>query len=65
MFKRHLESLVLRTRGGHAATKVLARIHEMDDVEAEQWFRLLQNVQADAEQDGARKGAREPWRHLR
>lgn len=62
MFKRHLESLVLRTRGGHVANKVLARINEMDEAEAEQWFRLFQNVAEDAKRDGERKGAQEPWR---
>lgn len=62
MFKRHLQALVLHTRGGHVATKVLAHINEMDEAEAEQWFRLFQNVEDDAKRDGARKGAQEPWR---
>jgi len=60
--KRHLEARVHRTRGGHAANLVLARIEEMSEAEAEQWFRLFQNVEEDAKRDGERKGAREPWR---
>lgn len=62
MFKRHLQARILSTRGGHVATKVLARIQEMDETEAEQWFRLFQNVEEDAKRDGERRGAREPWR---
>jgi hypothetical protein len=60
--KRQLEALVRRTRGGHVANLVLARINEMSEAEAEQWFRLLQNVAEDANRDGQRKGTMEPWR---
>lgn len=63
--KRHLRALILRTRGGHAFPLVLARIEEMSEAEAEQWYRLLSNLKDDAESDGARKGARQPWRHGR
>lgn len=36
----------------------------MTEAEAEQWFRFLSNLKDDAECDGARKGARQPWRHI-
>ena len=61
--KRHLRALILRTRGGHAFPLVLGRIEEMSEEEAGQWYRLLQNLKDDAESDGARQGARQPWRH--
>jgi len=64
MMKRHLESKVLRIRGGHAMDKVLKSIADMDEATAEQWYRLLQNFESDTESDGARKGAREPWKRF-
>ena len=60
--KRHLEAKVLRIRGGHAMDKVLKSIQDMDDATAEQWFRLLQNLESDTETDATRKGARQPWK---
>lgn len=61
--KRHLKSLLLRTRGIHAYPLVLAMVEEMTDAQAEQWFRVLQNTQEDAKRDGERSGARQPWKH--
>lgn len=61
--KQNLRALILRTRGGHAFPFVLARVEEMSEAEAGEWYRLLSNLKDDAESDGARKGARQPWRH--
>jgi len=61
--KRHLTALLLRTRGSHAFPLVLSRVETMSEEEAGQWYRLLQNLQSDAEGAGARQGARQPWRH--
>lgn len=61
--KRHLQALIARTRGGHAFPLVTKQIETMTEAEAEQWYRLLTNLKEDSEADGARKGARQPWRH--
>jgi len=60
--KRALKDLILRTRGAHAYPLVLVQVDNMTEAEAEQWFRLLTNMKGDAHQDGARDGARQPWR---
>ena len=60
--KRHLEAKILRIRGGHAMDKVLASLKGMDEATAEQWYRLLQNLESDAAADGRRDGARMTWR---
>jgi len=46
--KRHLRALILRQRGSQVFPLVLARIEDMSEEEARQWFRLLQNMQEDA-----------------
>ena len=52
--KRHLLSLVLRTRGGRSFTEVQKRINGlqespmMSDLEMEQWYRFVQNAIEDA-----------------
>ena len=61
--KRHLEALLARERGFHAFPLVRATISNMTEAEAEQWFRLLTSIKSEAEAEGARKGARQPWRH--
>lgn len=62
--KIHLRAKILRTRGGPAATGVLASIESMDERTAEEWWRLLQNMEEEASRNGERRGAREPWRHF-
>lgn len=49
MIKQHLRALILRQRGGHAMTHVLARIDVMDEREAREWLNLLRNMQQDAD----------------
>ena len=62
--KRHLKALILRTRGSHAFPLVLARLEDMSEAEAGQWFRLLSNLKDDTHRDGARDAARQPWRRF-
>lgn len=62
MIRRQLEALIRRTRGSGAAPRVLVAVEQMGEEEATQWYRLLTNLQADAEAAGRRKGAQEPWR---
>lgn len=64
MSKRHLTALILRTRGGHALPEVTKMVESMTEEQARQWHVLLTNLQSDAESDGARKGARQPWRRF-
>lgn len=62
MMRRKLQALILQTRGGHALPLVTSRIEEMSEEEARQWLVLLQNLHQDAESDGVRTGARQPWK---
>jgi len=59
--RRHIEAKIRQARGGHVACNVLKAVSEMDEATAEQWFRILQNVELDAETRGKREGARQPW----
>jgi hypothetical protein len=65
MIKQHLKGLILRTRGGHAMTKILASLDEMDEETARQWYELMRNMKDDAEREGERNGAKQFWKHLR
>lgn len=43
-------------------TLVQSRIQEMSEEEARQWLVLLTNTREEAERDGVRSGARQPWK---
>ena len=58
--KRHLKALLLRQRGAHTFPLVLSRVDEMDEAEAEQWYRLLQNMQDDSERSARNRFS--PWK---
>jgi len=60
MLKRNLEAEIRSGREQHDL--LLARLPDMTDAEAEQWYRLLQSVKEDSERNGRRAGAREPWK---
>jgi len=42
--KRHLNALLHRTRGGHSFHKVRASIENMDEQEAQEWYRFITNA---------------------
>tara|TARA_B100000925_G_C21977390_1_gene460704 strand:+ start:1313 stop:1552 length:240 start_codon:yes stop_codon:yes gene_type:complete len=42
--KRHLNALLHRTRGGHSFHKVQESIKNMDEQEADQWYRFITNA---------------------
>lgn len=59
-FKHNLEVKIRQARGGHAMRVVLVRVQEdMTELEAEQWFRILQAIEDDAELAGRRKAEKE------
>ena len=58
---RHLTALLHRARCDRAV--LIPMLDKLTPQEQEALWRLFQNLQADAQRDGARKGARQPWRH--
>ena len=61
MIKRHIIPLLHRSRCDRAL--LIPMLDKMSEAELQALWRLLQNIQDDAERDGARKGAKQPWRH--
>jgi hypothetical protein len=51
MFKHYLRNLLLRTRGVHAYPAALAMVDKMTEAEAEGFYRLMQNIELDANAD--------------
>jgi hypothetical protein len=60
MIKRHLIALLHRERCDRAV--LIPMLEKMSEVELQALWRLMQAVGDDAERQGVRKGAREPWR---
>lgn len=46
--KRHLNALLHRTRGGHSFHKVRESIANMEEQEAQEWYRFITNAVEDA-----------------
>jgi hypothetical protein len=61
MTKRHLIALLHRARCDRAV--LVPMLDKLTEQEQQALWRLFQNTQDDAKRDGARKGARQPWRH--
>ena len=61
--KHTLLALFFQTRGSHALPKVQKILNELTDAEAAEMLTLFRNMKDDAASDGARQGARQPWRH--
>ena len=57
---RHLTAMLHRTRCDRAV--LIPMLDKLTPQERQALWRLLQNVQDDAQRDGIRKGARQPWR---
>ncbi len=62
MIIRHLTALLHRARCDRAV--LIPMLDKLTEQEQQALWRLLQHVQDDAKRDGARNGARQPWRHL-
>ena len=60
MLKRSLEAKIRQART--RCELLLARLEEMSEEEAEQWFHLLRQTEEDAERNGRAQGSRTPWR---
>jgi hypothetical protein len=61
MIKRNLTALLHRSRCDR--TVLLPMVEALTPQQQEALWRLLQHVQDDAKRDGAREGARQPWKH--
>lgn len=61
MIKRHIIALLHRERCDRAL--LIPMLEKMSEAELQALWRLLQNVQEDAKRNGAREGAKQPWRH--
>lgn len=61
MVTRYLTSLFNRARCRRDV--LIPMLDKLDAQEQEALWRLLQNVQTDAQRDGQRQGARQPWKH--
>ena len=57
---RHLTALLHRERCDRAT--LIPMLEKLNEQEKRALWRLFQNVQDDAQRDGARKGAAQPWR---
>jgi hypothetical protein len=62
MIIRHLTALLHRARCDRAV--LIPMLDKLTEAERQALWRLLRHVQDDAKRDGARNGARQPWRHL-
>tara|TARA_Y100000034_G_scaffold118266_1_gene158765 strand:- start:617 stop:805 length:189 start_codon:yes stop_codon:yes gene_type:complete len=62
MIKRHLVALPHQERCDRAV--LIPALEKLEPHELQALWRLLQHIKDDAARDGARKGAREFWRHL-
>lgn len=63
MIRRTLLALFHQTRGSQALPKVQKVFDTLTDAEAMEMLTLLRNIKEDAAREGARDGARQPWRH--
>ena len=61
MILRHLVAFLHRARCDRQV--LIPMLDKLSEQERQALWRLLQNVEADAKQAGAREGARQPWRH--
>ena len=61
MIIRHLKALLHRERCDRAV--LIPMLGKLTEQEQQALWRLFQNIQDDAKRDGAREGARMPWRH--
>ena len=59
--KRHLLPLLYRERCDRRV--LIPMLDKLTEPELQALWGLLQNTTDDAERAGARKGARQPWRH--
>jgi len=58
---RHLTALMHRARCDRAV--LIPMLAKLTPAEQTALWRLFQNLQDDAKRDGAKEGARQPWRH--
>lgn len=59
--KRRLIAKLHRSRCDRST--LIPMLDKLDARELEALWRLLQSVESDAQRDGQRRGARQPWKH--
>lgn len=53
--KKHLNALLQRTRGGHSFHKVRESIANMEEQEAQEWYRFITNAVDEAKMQAKNK----------
>ena len=61
---QHIRARIQRVRGGHALRHLLGSLEDMDHATLRDLWTLMENLETDSRSDGARRGARQPWRHF-